>query len=443
MTDSLWRHRDFMVLWSGKTLSEVGDAVSMLAIPLLAVTVLDASAVEVGVLSATRMVAYLVLSLPAGVWVDRMRKRRVMVVCHLVRAGLVATVAVSAWAGWVTMAQLWTVALLTSVCTVLYETAHQSFLPSIVTKDQLIDANGKLTTTYSVSRIAGYGVGGALVSALGVARTVGVDAIAYVVNAVSLLLIRDAEQRPAVARRRDFRRELGDGLSFVFRHPVMPRLVAAAASFNLFSQMLFALSVLYLVRDLRLSEGMVGVVMGLTTLGGIIGGLASARLARMVGTARIIWIAPLAIGWTVLLVPAAQPGWGSAAYTVGMAGMGVVFAIFNSAAVSYRQRVCPPELLGRMTASVRFVIFGVMPVGALAGGLLGSWLGVRPTLWIAAVGVWASGLLLYFSPLRRWRDLPDEADEPAGGQPTTSFPAPRERAPVDPAGTAIGGVRGA
>ncbi|MBM7495078.1 MFS family permease [Micromonospora luteifusca] len=443
MTSSLWRHRDFMVLWSGKTLSEVGDAVSMLAIPLLAVTVLDASAVEVGVLSATRMVAYLFLSLPAGVWVDRMRKRRVMVVCHFVRAGLVATVAVSAWAGWVTMTQLWIVALLSSVCTVLYETAHQSFLPSIVSRDQLIDANGKLTTTYSVSRIAGYGVGGALVSALGAARTVGVDALAYVLNAVSLLLIRDAEQRPAVARRRDFRRELGDGLSFVFRHPVMPRLVAAAASFNLFSQMLFALAVLYLVRDLRLSEGMVGVVMGLTTLGGIVGGLASARLARMVGTARIIWIAPLAIGWTVLLVPAAQSSWGPAAYTVGMAGMGVVFAIFNSASVSYRQMVCPPELLGRMTASVRFVLFGVMPVGALAGGLLGSWLGVRPTLWIAAVGVWASGLLLYFSPLRRWRDLPDEADAPADGQPTTSFPAPHGRSPVDPAGKAIGGVRGA
>ncbi|MDG9675904.1 MFS transporter [Micromonospora sp. DH14] len=443
MSNGLWRHRNFMVLWSGRTLSEVGDAVSLLAIPLLAVTVLDASAVEVGVLSATRMVAYLFLSLPAGVWVDRMRKRRVMVVCHLVRAGLVATVAVGAWAGWVTMAHLWTVALLASVCTVLYETAHQSFLPSIVTKDQLLDANGKLTTTYSVSQIAGYGVGGVLVSALGVARTVGVDALAYVVNAMALLLIRGADESPTVARRRDFRRELGDGLSFVFRHPVMPRLVAASASFNLFSQMIFALAVLYLVRDLRLSESMVGVVLGLTTLGGIVGGLTSARLARLVGTSRIIWIAPLGIGWTVLLVPAAQPGWGPAAYTLGMAGMGMVFAIYNSAAVSYRQRVCPPDLLGRMTASVRFVIFGVMPVGALAGGLLGNWLGVRPTLWIAAVGVWASGLLLYFSPLRRRRDLPDEADEPAGGQPTTSFPAPRERAPVDPAGTAIGGVRGA
>ncbi|MFG1869605.1 MFS transporter [Micromonospora arborensis] len=442
MSVGLWRHRDFMVLWSGRTLSEVGDAVSLLAIPLLAVTVLDASAVEVGVLSATRMVAYLFLSLPAGVWVDRMRKRRVMVVCHLARAGLVATVAVSAWAGWVTMAHLWTVALLSSVCTVLYETAHQSFLPTIVRKDQLLDANGKLATTSSVSQITGYGVGGALVSALGVARTAGIDAVAYVVNAVSLLLIRDAKEPPRVARRRDFRRELGDGLSFVFRHPVMPRLVAASASFNLFSQMIFALAILYLVRDLRLSEGMVGVVLGLTTLGGIVGGLASARLARVVGTSRIIWIAPLGIGWTVLLVPAAQPGWGPAAYTVGMAGMGAVFAIYNSAAVSYRQRVCPPELLGRMTASVRFVIFGVMPVGALAGGLLGSWLGVRPTLWIAAAGVWASGLLLYFSPLRQWRDLPDEADAPAGGQPTTSFPAPHGRSPVDPAGTAIGGVRG-
>ncbi|MEU4334953.1 MFS transporter [Micromonospora lupini] len=442
MSASLWRHRDFLLLWSGRTLSEVGDAVSMLAIPLLAVTVLDASAVQVGILNATRMVAYLFLSLPAGVWVDRMRKRPLMVACHLVRAGLVASVAVGAWAGWVTMAHLWTVALLAGVCTVLYETAHQSFLPSVVAGNQLLDANGKLTTTYSVSQIAGYGVGGALVSALGVARTAGVDALAYLVNALSLLLIRRAEDPPVEARRRDFRRELGAGLAFVFRHPVMPRLVAASASFNLFSQMIFALAVLYLVRDLRLSDHLVGVVLALTTLGGIIGGLASARLGRLVGTARIIWLAPLGLGWTVLLVPVAEPGWGPVAYTIGMAGMGALFAIYNAAAVSYRQRVCPPEMLGRMTASIRFVIFGVMPAGALAGGLLGSWWGERPTLWVAAVGVWASGLLLYFSPLRRWRDLPDDAATPDGGPPPTRLPAPHGRSPVDPAGTAIGGVRG-
>ena len=272
MTTSLWRNRDFMVLWSGRTLSEVGDAVSLLAIPLLAVTVLDATAVEVGILSATRMVAYLFLSLPAGVWVDRMRKRRVMVVCHLVRAGLVATVAVGAWAGWVTMAHLWIVALLSSVCTVLYETAHQSFLPAVVPGGQLLEANGKLATTYAVSRIAGYSVGGALASALGVARTVGVDALAYLVNAASLLFIRRAEDPPAAAGPRDFRRELAAGLSFVFRHPIMPRLVAASASLNLFSQMIFALAVLYLVRDLRLDEHTVGVVLALTTLGGIGGG---------------------------------------------------------------------------------------------------------------------------------------------------------------------------
>jgi MFS family permease len=440
MSESLWRHRDFMVLWSGRTLSEIGDAVSLLAIPLLAVTVLDASAAEVGVLSATRMVAYLFLSLPAGVWVDRMRKRRIMVTCHLVRAGLVATVAAGAWAGWVTMAHLWVVALLSSVCTVLYETAHQSFLPAVVSGDQLLDANGKLATTYSVARIAGYGAGSALVSALGVARTVGIDALAYLVNAVSLLAVRRPDDPPAAARQRNFRRELATGLSFVFRHPIMPRLVAASASLNLFSQMIFALAILYLVRDLRLSEHLVGVVLALTTLGGIGGGLLSARLARRVGTARIIWVAPLGLGWTVLLVPAAQAGWGPIAYTAGMAGLGAVFAIYNAAAISYRQRVCPPELLGRMVASVRWVIFGVMPVGALAGGLLGSWLGVRPTLWIAAVGVWASGLLLYFSPLRQGRELPDDVTALDARQPSTESSAPQGRVP-DTAGTATGGGR--
>lgn len=173
MSQSLWRHRDFMVLWSGRTMSETGDAISLLAIPLLAVTVLDATAIEVGVLTATRMAAYLLISLPAGVWVDRWPKRKLMVTCHLLRAGLVATVAVGAWTGWVTMAQLWIVALLSGVCTVLYETAHHSWLPAIVRPDQLLDANGKMSTTYSVSMIAGYSAGGALISVIGVARTVG------------------------------------------------------------------------------------------------------------------------------------------------------------------------------------------------------------------------------------------------------------------------------
>ncbi|GLH95313.1 MFS transporter [Phytohabitans aurantiacus] len=417
---SLWRHRDFLVLWSGRTLSEVGDAVSLLAVPLLAVTVLDASAVEVGVLTATRMLAYLLISLPAGVWVDRIRKRRLMVACHLLRAALVATVAAGAWSGWVTMAHLWAVTLFSGVCTVLYETAHHSFLPAVVGPDRLLDANGKLATTYSVSQIAGYGAGGALVAALGVARTVGVDAVAYLLNAASLLLVRHREELPARPARRHFYAELTAGLSYVFRHPVLPRLVAASATLNFFSQMIFALAVLFLVRDLRLSEESVGVVLALTTLGGITGGLVSGRLARRVGTARIVWAAPLGLGWTALLVPLAQPGWGPAAYTAGMAGLGAFFAIYNAASISYRQRVCPPRLLGRMTASVRWVVFGVMPFGALGGGLLGDWLGVRPTLWIAAAGVWASGLWLYFSPLRRARDLADGVAEreliPSGGR---------------------------
>jgi predicted MFS family arabinose efflux permease len=407
MSQSLWRHRDFMVLWSGRTLSEAGDAISLLAIPLLAVTILDATAIEVGVLTATRMAAYLLISLPAGVWVDRWPKRKLMVTCHLMRAGLVATVAVGAWSGWVTMAQLWIVALLSGVCTVLYETAHHSLLPAIVRPDQLLDANGKMSTTYSVSMIAGYSAGGALISVIGVARTVGLDALAYLANAFSLLLIRRDEPARAVASERHFRRELAEGLSYVFRHPIMPRLVAAAATLNLFSQMIFALAVLYLVRFVRLSEGQVALTLALITVGGVSGGLLSGRLARVVGTARIIWAAPLGLGWMVLLVPASQPGWGMATYTLGMAGLSALFAIYNAASISYRQRVCPPELLGRMTASVRWVIFGVMPLGALLGGALGSWIGVRPTLWIAAAGVWASGLWVFFSPMRRMRDLPD------------------------------------
>lgn len=404
----LWRHRNFLTLWSGQALSEAGEAVSLLVIPLLAVTVLDASALEVGILTATRMLPFLLISLPAGVWVDRMRKLRVMVACQLLRAGMVATVAAGAWFGWVTMLQLWVISLLAGMCTVLYETAQHSILPALIGPDRLLDANGKLATTYWAAQVTGYSAGGALVATLGVARAIGVDALSYLANAVLLLFIRHREEIPARPARRHFRSELTAGLSFVFGHPMLPRLVAATATLNLFSQMIYALSVLYLVRELGMNEASVAIVLAVTTVGGIAGGLLSGRLARRIGTARIIWATPLFLGWTVLLVPIAQPGWGPIAYTAGMTGLGALFAIYNAGAVSYRQRVCPPELLGRMTASVRWIIFGVMPVGALSGGLLGTWLGLRPALWIAAAGVWAAALWLYFSPLRRERDLVEE-----------------------------------
>ncbi|WP_435207311.1 MFS transporter [Micromonospora sp. bgisy143] len=416
-TPSLWRHRDFMTLWTGQTLSETGSAVSTLAVPLIAVSVLNASTFSVSLLQAAGMAAYLLVALPAGVIVDRMRKRRLMVLCNLLRAVAMATIPVAFFAGQLTMAQLWLVAALCSVCSVFFEVAYQCYLPTVVRSDQLLDANGKLSTTYSVAQVAGIGLGGGLVALFGAARTVLIDAASFAVSAVSLLLIRRSEPEltaPEGPRPR-LREEISAGLAFAFRHPVLRKIVAASGTLNVFSQVIYALSVIYLVRVLKLTPAEVAVQLALGTAGGIAGGLASGRLARRVGTARIIWVSLLGLGWTMLLVPLAEPGWRVAFYTVGMTGFAALCAIYNAAQISYRQQMCPPELLGRLTAGVRWIVWGALPIGAVLGGALGTWLGVRETLVIAALGVWASGLWVYFSPLRGMRDFaptPEQAHQP-------------------------------
>jgi MFS family permease len=405
---SLWRHRDFMTLWTGQTLSETGSAVSTLAMPLLAVTVLGATTFQVGVLQAAGMVAYLVIAVPAGAIVDRLRKRRLMVLSNLLRALAMATVPIVYFAGHLTIAQLWIVAALCSVCSVFFEVAYQCYLPMLVPKEQLLDANGKLSTTYSVSQVAGMAVGGGLVSLFGAARAVFIDAVSFLVSAVSLVLVRFREPelvRPDRVEGESLRAELTAGLAFVFRHPVLRNILAASFTLNIFSQMIYALSVVFLVRDLGLSPALVSVQLALGTVGGIAGGLAAGRIARRVGTARIVWLSLLGLGWTMLLVPLARPGWTTVCYTVGMTGFAALCAIYNSAQISYRQRVTPPELLGRVTAAVRWIVWGALPVGAVLGGVLATFIGVRSTLWVSAIGVWASGLWVYFSPLRRMRDF--------------------------------------
>ncbi len=428
----LWTHRNFMTLWTGQTISETGSAVSILAVPLIAVAVLNASTFSVSLLQAAGTAAFLFVALPAGVVVDRLRKRRLMVVCNLIRAAAMGSIPLAYAAHVLSMAQLWAVAALCSVCSVFFELAYQCYLPVLVRPEQLLDANGKLNTTGTVAQVAGIGVGGVLVSAFGAARTVAIDAISFLASAVSLLLIRWREpvpERPAAGQPRPrLRNEVTAGLAFVFRHPVLRKIVAANATVNIFSQMVYALCVIYLVRVLKLNPAMIAVQLALGTAGGIVGGLTSGWLARRIGTARIIWLSLLGLGWTLLLVPLARPGGWIALYTVGMTGFGALCALYNAAQVSYRQRVCPPELLGRLTAAVRWIVWGALPVGALLGGALGTWLGVRETLWIAGIGVWSSGLWVYFSPLRHMRNF--EMDE----APTKAESA-EERVPVAATGS--------
>lgn len=409
---SLWRERDFTLLWAGQTVSEVGSQVTFLALPLLATISLHASTFEVALLSAATSLAFLLIALQAGAWVDRRRKRPILVWSDVGRAVVIATVPIAYAFDVLTIWQLYAVAMVSSVLTVFFDVSYQAFLPFLVRKDQLLEANAKLSSTGEVARFLGPAMGGALVSAVGAPWAVLLDAASFVASGGATAAVRDEEPQPAVrpagTRLRD---EIAEGLHFVTRHPILKRVVACTGTSNFFSNMYGAVEIVFLVRQLHASPGTIGLVFSVAAIGGIIGALVANPLARRLGSARIVWVSLLVTAPLAFAGPLAFPGWGVALVGVAAAALGLGSVVYNVAQVSYRQAICPPHLLGRMNAAVRFIVWGTMPLGALAGGVLGSTLGVRGTLFVASAGMCLAVGWVIASPLFGLRDFPDETVE--------------------------------
>ena len=406
---SLWRHRDFMLLWSGQTVSEMGSAVTQLALPLTAVVLLNATTFEVGLLTSAETAAFALIALPAGAIVDRRTKRGIMLACDVARALIIGSIPL-AWAlGVLTLAQLYVVALAAGVGTVFFDVSYQSYLPVLLRAEHLMDGNGKLGATQSFAQLAGPGLGGGLVGAVGAAGAMTADAISYVVSVASLLGIRAREQPNAASpgARRSLRAEIAEGLKFVVRHP-MRKVVACTGTSNLFSTMAMAVAIIFLVRVLHVRPAFVGVLFAIAAVGGVLGGIFAGRLARRIGSARIIWFSILVLGLPGFLPALAEPGWSVALFPIGFATFMFTGVVYNVAQVSYRQSVTPPQLMGRMNAAVRWIVWGTMPLGGIIGGALGTAIGIRPTLWIGFIGTWAAGFWVYFSPLRHMRDVPSQ-----------------------------------
>lgn len=408
---SLWRHRDFLLLWGGQSVSEIGSAITFLALPLAAVVLLDASTFQVGLLTAMTTVPFLLVALPAGAIVDRAAKHRLMMWCDVGRLLLMASVPLATLPGLhLTYLHLLIVALLTGVLTVFFDVAYQSYLPVLLERDDLMDGNGKLGTTQAFAQFAGPSLGGVLVGVLGAARALIVDAASYALSALSLFLIRTPEPPPHPSHKeRRIRDDVREGLHFVVKHPILRKVVACTGTANLFNAMLMAVEIPFMVRVLHLKPSGVGLVLALAAVGGMIGGVVSRPLSARFGSARIIWLAPLVLGIPAFLAPLATPGWGVLLYAAGLGFFGMMAVVYNVAQLSYRQAITPHALLGRMNASVRFIVWGTLPLGALIGGAVGTWLGLRPTLWIAVIGSYSAVAWVFFSPLRRMRDVIDPA----------------------------------
>lgn len=436
---SLWRHRDFLMLWAGQSVSELGSAVTLVALPLCAVVLLHASTFQVGLLSALETVPFLVIALPAGLVVDRLPRRRLMIACDAFRMLVIGSVPAAAALGALTLGQLFAVALLAGIATVFFDVSYQSYVPGLIDRAQLADGNGKLAATQSFAQVAGPSLGGLLYGLLR-AGAMAADAVSYAVSTLAMAAIRAPEPRPEPGTaptqaeggtRPSLRTELLAGLMFIVRNPILRMIAGCTATANLFNAMAFALMVLFLIRVLHVRPELTGVLLAAGSVGGVAGGVLAGPLTRRIGSARIIWISVIGFGVLGLLVPLAEPGWRIALVPVGLFGFAFAGVLYNIAQVSFRQAICPPELLGRLNAAIRWVVWGTLPLGGIIGGALGQGLGVRATIWIGVTGSWLAGLWVYCSPLRTMRDIPAapageaaraEDKDTAGAPPAAGLP---------------------
>lgn len=406
---SLFRHADFRRLFAGDTASQFGTFVGNTAVPLLAAVTLAATPFEMGLLAAAETFAFLLLGLPAGVWVDRMRRRRVMLTADFTRAALLLSVPVAWWAGVLTLAQLLVVVLLVGIATLFFDIAYQSYLPSLVGREHLVEGNAKLQAVQSTAQIAGPSAAGVLVQVISAANTVLVTGLGFLTSALCLVRIRAEEPAPQRDGHARLLPQIAEGLRFVFSDKPLRAIVACTATANFFGGALAAVQVLFLTRVAGLPPAAIGGLLAAGGAGGILGALCAGALTRRLGQSRAIWLVPLFTWPGQLLLAFAAPGWRLVLAGAGLVLGGFGLVTYNVAQVSYRQAICPDRLLGRMNASVRFVVWGTIPLGGLLGGALGEVLGLRGALWVALAGEVAAALWVVCSPLRHMRDLPTEA----------------------------------
>lgn len=398
-----WRNPDFRALFGAATLSQFAANTGYIAVPLLALTALDASPAQVGVLAALSTAAFLLIGLPAGAWVDRMRTRRVLVAADLTRAALVGSLPLAWWLDLLTLPQLYAVVLLTGCATVFGEVGAQSVLPRLVGRDGLVRANAAMTTLMAVANIAGRGAGGALIAVLTAPVALACATLAHLGSALRMLGVRPVPKPPAAAGRTRLRAQVSEGLRHVLGHPELRALALTASMINLGGSVINAMLPVLFVSELGLSAA----ALGLFWAAGGVGLLCGARLARpfaaRVGYGRAL---TLSLAPAALLVPAADRGpW------LWVAGAGwlvstVTVGSGNVLGVSLRQHLTPDPLLGRMNATFRFMLTGAIALGSAASGLLAELVGLRPALWTGAAIVALSFLPTLLSPVRSRRSAP-------------------------------------
>ncbi len=409
---SLWRHPDFLKLWTGETISQVGTQVTQLALPLVAIVVLVATPFEVALLGTVEFLPFILLGLPAGVWVDRLRRRPILIAGDLGRAFLLASIPLAYVAGVLTIWQLFAVAFLVGSLTVFFDVSYQSYLPSLVDREDLVEGNAKLEISRSGAALVGPSLGGILVEWLTAPVAILVDAVSYLGSALFIFLIRRPEPEPvhpdvaAGGERPSMRRDIAQGLRYVGGQRQLRLIAASTGISNFFNQFVFALLLVYAVRDLGMSAGVIGVVFAIGNIGWLAAAVTATRIQQWIGLGPAIVLGGAAATAAVFFVPLATPATAVPFLIVSglIAGFGNV--VYNVNQVSFRQAITPERMQGRMNATMRFIVWGTIPIGSILAGVLGTVIGILPTIWIGVLGGALGMIPLLLAPVRGLRALP-------------------------------------
>jgi MFS family permease len=414
---SLWRHRDFMMIWSAATVSILGSQVTLIAVPFIALTMLGASVFQVSLLAAVEMLPFLLFTLPAGAWLDRVRRKPVLVGADICRGVVLMSIPVAYVAGSLTIGQLFGVAFITGTLTALFDVADQSYLPAILERDDLVEGNARLQISYSVAQIGGPTLGGNLIAIVAAPMAIAIDSLSFFISGGFISAIRRREEVPP--RRlgesggpRSMRSEIAEGLRYVVGNRYLRPIAACTGISNLFAAALFGVFPVLIWTELRLPPAFFGTVMGAASVGFLAGAALSSRLPDSLGIGRTIVVSAALGSPAFLLLTLTPEDLNLAAVTlfVGWFVAGMSQVIYNVAQISLRQAVTPADMQSRMNATMRFIVWGTIPIGSVMGGVLATVLPVRAALILAALASFTSVVPVLASPLWSLLEIPDETD---------------------------------
>ncbi|HMD87805.1 MAG TPA: MFS transporter [Anaerolineaceae bacterium] len=410
--NGLWHHADFLRLWSGQTVSAFGSMVGRTAMSFTAILFLHATPFQLGLLNAAELAPGFLVGLFAGAWVDRLRRRPMLIAADLARALVLSSIPLAALLGVLHIEQLYAVALLVSILSIIFNVAYQSYLPGLIDKNSIMEANSKLNASAAVAEISGFSIGGWLVQIFTAPFAILIDAISFLVSAISIGLIHAREIKPPSINSSSLRQEIVSGLKLVFQQSLLRAGAVSVLLQNLAGGIFGALVVLYMSRGLGFSPGLLGVIWAVGGLSSFLGAAFTPRITSRLGSGPAMLLGLGVYGISSLFVPLASGATFLSVLFLIIQQLGDGFYIlYDINLVSLVQVLVDERMLGRVNATMQIIAIGASLFGALLGGLIGQTIGVRLSLLIAGAGILLAVLVLAFSPLSKLKTALEPASE--------------------------------